>query len=127
MSIGSFENSFIVSKEKNFDKKERVETGYKWSKSHNKRSPFDLVSGMSIENSFWFFENCYFWKSIRSAGDIQNKIARIVMTFPNKYKHMNKYLDIQTKEILELFEFIEFYNQDLKSIKMKNNTLRISL
>ncbi|MDC3091846.1 class I SAM-dependent methyltransferase [Rickettsiales bacterium] len=127
LSIGSFENSFIVSKENNFNKKERTETGFKWSESHKKRSPFDLVSGISVENSFWFFENCYFWKSIRSAGDFESKIARIVMTFPDNYRYMNTYLNIQTKEILELFEFIEFYDQDLKSIDLKNSNLRISL
>ena len=43
--LGAFENSFIVSKAKDFELKERQENGYHWSEKHQNRSPIELKNG----------------------------------------------------------------------------------
>ena len=93
LSIGSFENSLIVSKDINFNKKERNETGFKWSSKHKNRSPFELVQGLNVENKIWFFEKCKFWSAIRNSTNFEEKISRIVMSFPKNYQHRNLLID----------------------------------
>ena len=127
LSIGSFENSLIVSKDVGFNKKERNETGFKWSSKHKNRSPFELVQGLNVENKIWFFEKCEFWSAIRNSINFEEKISRIVMSFPKKYKYKNFSLNIIVTEILELFEFIEFYDQYYKNIQMENGNIKILL
>ena len=127
LSIGSFENSLIVSKDVSFNKKERNETGFKWSSKHKNRSPFELVQGLNVENKIWFFEKCEFWSAIRNSTNFEEKISRIVMSFPKKYKYKNFSLNIIVTEILELFEFIEFYDQYYKNLQMENGNIKILL
>ena len=127
LSIGSFENSFIVSKERNFNKNERNETGFKWSVKHKKRSPFELVQGLNVENKIWFFEKCIFWKAIRNSSGFDDKIARIIMCFPKNYRYKDISLNILVTEILELYEFVEFYDQDYKNIKLADSNMRLLL
>ena len=127
LSIGSFENSLIVSKDINFNKKERNETGFKWSSKHKNRSPFELVQGLNVENKIWFFEKCKFWSAIRNSTNFEEKISRIVISFPKKYQIKNFSIDIRITEILEFFEFIEFYDQDYKNIQMENESIKILL
>ena len=127
LSIGSFENSLIIKKDKSFNKKERNETGFKWSPKHKKRSPFELAQGLNVENKIWFFEKCFFWKAIRNSSEFDDKIARVMMSFPENYQYKNISLNILVTEILELFEFVEFYNQDYKHIKLEDGSMKLSL
>ena len=62
MSLAGIENSFIVKKAKNFNLNERQETGYKWTKKHQERSPFKLISGQSLTNTNLTLNNCEIFK-----------------------------------------------------------------
>ena len=55
MSIAGIENSFIVKKAKNFFLDERTETGFKWQKKHQERSPIELRAGMKFHQQGNFF------------------------------------------------------------------------
>ncbi len=62
MSFGGIENSFIVKKSKNFTKKERNETGYKWTEKHRQRSPIELIAGFEVRPSSLYLNNCEIFK-----------------------------------------------------------------
>ena len=62
MSIGGIENSFIVKKSKNFNKKERDETGYRWTEKHRERSPIELIAGFQVRPSSLYLNNCEIFK-----------------------------------------------------------------
>ena len=62
MSFGGIENSFIVKKSKNFTKKERNETGYKWTEKHRQRSPIELIAGFEVRPSSPYLNNCEIFK-----------------------------------------------------------------
>ena len=55
--LSSIENSFIVSKAKDFEVSERLEDGYQWTVKHKNRSPIDLHN-TSIDNSRAMLYNC---------------------------------------------------------------------
>ena len=52
--LSTIENSFIVSKAKDFDMDERLENGYQWTEKHQNRSPIELKSS-SVDI---LFHNC---------------------------------------------------------------------
>jgi len=52
--LSTIENSFIVSKAKDFDMDERLENGYQWTEKHQNRSPIELKSS-SVDMKF---HNC---------------------------------------------------------------------
>ena len=52
--LSTIENSFIVSKAKDFDMDERLENGYQWTEKHQNRSPIELKSS-SVDV---LFHNC---------------------------------------------------------------------
>ena len=52
--LGAFENSFIVTKAKDFELDERQENGYHWTDKHQNRSPIELKNG-PVE---MMFHNC---------------------------------------------------------------------
>ncbi len=54
--LSAMENSFIVSKSKDFELSERQENGYQWTKKHQNRSPIDLQNS-SID---LLFHNCQY-------------------------------------------------------------------
>lgn len=62
MSLGGIENSFIVKKSKNFIKKERDETGYKWTEKHRQRSPIELLPGFEVRPLSLYLNNCKIFK-----------------------------------------------------------------
>ena len=68
MMIGGVENSFIVTKAKNFDLNERYETGYKWTERHRERSPVELKAGNFSRNGQIMLENCEIWDVESSDG-----------------------------------------------------------
>jgi len=61
MSLAGIENSFIVRKSKNFKKNERNDTGYKWTKKHQSRSPIELIQGYEIKPITLYLHNCKVW------------------------------------------------------------------
>ena len=55
--LSSIENSFIVSKAKDFKLNERQENGYQWTEKHQNRSPMKLTN-TKIDNSKAMLYNC---------------------------------------------------------------------
>jgi len=55
--LSLIENSFIVSKAKDFELNERLENGYQWTDKHQNRSPIDL-NNSSIDISKTILYNC---------------------------------------------------------------------
>jgi len=55
--LSSIENSFIVSKAKDFDLKERKENGYQWTEKHQNRSPMKLTN-TKIDSGKAMLYNC---------------------------------------------------------------------
>ena len=55
--LSTIENSFIVSKAKDFNLDERLENGYQWTEKHQNRSPIDL-NNSTIDNSKAMLYNC---------------------------------------------------------------------
>ena len=55
--LSTVENSFIVSKAKDFKINERLENGYQWTEKHQNRSPIELKNS-TIDNSTIMVYNC---------------------------------------------------------------------
>jgi 2-polyprenyl-3-methyl-5-hydroxy-6-metoxy-1,4-benzoquinol methylase len=55
--LSLIENSFIVSKAKDFELNERLENGYQWTEKHQNRSPIELKNS-TIDNSTIMVYNC---------------------------------------------------------------------
>tara|TARA_B100000035_G_scaffold97452_1_gene82664 strand:- start:3954 stop:4772 length:819 start_codon:yes stop_codon:yes gene_type:complete len=121
MSLGLFENSFIVPKEKGFDRAERNETGFKWSNNHRKRSPFELTAGKRIKNDVWFFNNCEVWKTKTYFGDSGNLKEGISINYPEKYK----FKDIQFN--FNIHKDCNLIHKDTDQTKSNNNKQSIML
>ena len=102
MSLGLLENSFIVSKEKRFDRAERNETGFKWSNNHRNRSPFELIAGKTIKNDIWFFNNCEVWKTKTYLDDSGNLKDEIIINYPEKYIFKNIQLNLNVHKDCKL-------------------------
>ena len=102
MSLGLMENSFIVSKEKTFDRAERNETGFKWSNNHRKRSPFELIAGKTIKNDVWFFNNCEVWKTKTYLCNSGNLKDGIMINYPEKYKFKDIQFNFNTHKDCKL-------------------------
>ena len=49
------------------------------------------------------------------------------MCFPKNYRYKDISLNILVTEILELFEFVEFYDRDYKNIKLADGNMRLLL
>jgi len=64
--LSTIENSFIVSKAKDFDMDERLENGYQWTEKHQNRSPINLENA-TINNDSATLYNC---KSVISDKEI---------------------------------------------------------
>ena len=99
ISLVGIENSFIVKKAKNFSLEERNETGYKWTKNHQARSPIELIAGYEIPKTSLYLNNCevfeiyekkYEEKTNTSTGLVfnpgQNYKKRNVSFFLNTFK-----------------------------------------
>lgn len=99
ISLVGIENSFIVKKAKNFSLEERNETGYKWTKNHQARSPIELIAGYEIPETSLYLNNCevfeiyekkYEVKTNTSTGLVfnprQNYQKRNVSFFLNTFK-----------------------------------------
>ena len=121
MSIGLLENSFIVHKEKKFERGERNETGFKWSENHRKRSPFELIAGNSIKNEVWFFNNCEVWKTGTFIGDSGNLKNGICLNYPEKYKFQDIQFNFYIQEDFSLFD------ESMNEVKSHNNNRKITL
>lgn len=121
MSIGLLENSFIVTKDKSFDRGERNETGFKWSKNHRKRSPFELTAGNTIKNEVWFFNNCEVWKTGTFIGDSGNLKNGIMINYPEKYKFKDIQFNFYIQENCSLFD------KGMSELKSHNNNRKIML
>ena len=57
--LSIIENSFIVSKARNFDIKERTENGYQWTYQHLERSPIELKSDVVNLGSTLYNCKCF--------------------------------------------------------------------
>ena len=57
--LSTIENSFIVSKAKDYKLDERLENGYQWTEKHQNRSPIELKTS-SVDMKF---HNCQYIQS----------------------------------------------------------------
>ena len=68
--LSSIENSFIVTKARDFELDERQENGYQWTNKHQSRSPVELKSGSGASMQFY---NCH------------HILSESILQFPNNY------------------------------------------
>ena len=114
MSLGGIENSFIVKKSKNFDKKERDETGYKWTEKHQERSPIKLIAGFEVRPSSLYLNNCEIFKvhMIKSTKELNgvsldeygNEKVGLMYNPPRNYKKKRIGFYINSHENFFLFD-----------------------
>lgn len=95
LCLGGIENSFIVKKAKNFDKKERSKLYYSWTKKHSNRSFVTLKEKTYIPNGTILLENCEFLKLevLKSKNDksiIEN--FALSLNFPENYKFKDLFI-----------------------------------
>ena len=90
ISLLGIENSFIVKKSKNFSLEERDETGYKWTKNHQDRSPIELRAGYEIPATTLHLNNCEIFKIYEKEYEEKtNSATGLIFDPPKNYKKRN--------------------------------------
>ena len=90
ISLFGIENSFIVKKAKNFSSKERNETGYKWTKNHQARSPIKLIAGYKVPEISLHLNNCEVFKIYEKKYEEKtNTSTGLIFNPPQNYKKRN--------------------------------------
>ena len=103
LSLGGIENSFIVKKDKSFDFSERKETGYKWTKKHQKRSPIKLEAGYEVRPGSLYLHNCEIWKVNILEGVLKERVG-LGYKLPKKYNKKNIKFKINSWSNFYLFD-----------------------
>ena len=103
MSIVGIENSFIVKKAKNFSLDERTETGFKWQRKHQERSPIELRAGYEVSSTTIFFHNCKIFSANYFERN-EKQEAYIKLNFLNNYKKKGVKFFLNTFNSLYLFD-----------------------
>ena len=107
LCLGGIENSFIVKKAKNFDKKERQELCYSWTKKHLDRSIINLKPKTYIPNQTIFLENCKFLKLeiVKSTEDnsVINNFG-LSLNFPKGYKYKDFLINFHIRSHFQILD-----------------------
>ena len=124
MSLRGIENSFIVKKSKNFDIKERDEAGYKWSVKHQMRSPLNLKTSLTIDNTALYLQNCSIWSLIIDdiSSPTKKQVLGLKFNLPVNYKKKNINLSLNTFNSLYIFknniDVYEFKNKSFVELSI---------
>tara|TARA_B100000035_G_scaffold145271_1_gene123692 strand:- start:5722 stop:6591 length:870 start_codon:yes stop_codon:yes gene_type:complete len=114
MSIAGIENSFIVKKAKNFSLEERSETGFKWERKHQERSPIEMRAGFEVSSTSIILHNC----KIFSANYFERNGKREVcmkLNLPNNYKKKG------IKFFLNIFNSLYLFDSENKELSNTND------
>ncbi len=97
LSMAGIENSFIIKKSKDFNRKERIKSNYKWTKKHQNRSFIKLIEKNVIKNDCLFVKNCKIWK-LENLGkneleEYPSTDVALSLNFPNDYEYKDFVID----------------------------------
>ena len=114
ISLVGIENSFIVKKAKNFSLEERSETGFKWERKHQERSPIEMRAGFEVSSTSIILHNC----KIFSANYFERNGKREVcmkLNLPNNYKKKG------IKFFLNIFNSLYLFDSENKELSNTND------
>jgi len=114
MSIAGIENSFVVKKAKNFSLDERSETGFKWERKHQERSPIELKVGLEVSQMDIFLHNC----KIFSANYFERNGKQEVCM---KLNFLDNYKKKGIKFFLNTFNSLYLFDSAKKELSNTNN------